>query len=108
MNINEGRDIHAKYIDRPYVCRWETKHCHSQLHFVSALHLRDTMHSLREMVLGTTRRSTAGPSSPSFSDITNASAMNFGLFGPKKVITRSNLKSNIQALEDVRLGVMRF
>jgi hypothetical protein len=40
--------------------------------------------------------------SPTFSDATNASAMNFGINGPEKIITRANLKASLQAYEDVR------
>ncbi|KAJ6599292.1 hypothetical protein DFH09DRAFT_31488 [Mycena vulgaris] len=39
--------------------------------------------------------------SPTFSDTTNASAMNFGANGPEKIITRANLKSSLQAYEDL-------
>ncbi|KAJ7095172.1 hypothetical protein B0H15DRAFT_95051 [Mycena belliarum] len=39
--------------------------------------------------------------SPSFSDTTNASAMNFGVNGPEKIITRANLKASLQAYEDL-------
>lgn len=58
--------------------------------------------SLREIALGFTRRNTSpSPPSPTFSDATNASALDFGPHGPNKIITRSNLKSSIQALEDL-------
>ncbi|KAJ7499146.1 hypothetical protein FB451DRAFT_1015766 [Mycena latifolia] len=39
--------------------------------------------------------------SPTFSDTTNASAMNFGANGPEKIITRANLKASLQAYEDL-------
>ncbi|KAJ7507536.1 hypothetical protein B0H11DRAFT_1967564 [Mycena galericulata] len=39
--------------------------------------------------------------SPTFSDVTNASAMNFGANGPEKIITRANLKASIQAYDDL-------
>ncbi|KAJ7937264.1 hypothetical protein B0H13DRAFT_2226645 [Mycena leptocephala] len=39
--------------------------------------------------------------SPTFSDATNASAMNFGINGPEKIITRANLKASLQAYEDL-------
>ncbi|KAJ6516117.1 hypothetical protein C8R45DRAFT_232042 [Mycena sanguinolenta] len=39
--------------------------------------------------------------SPTFSDTTNASALNFGTTGPSKVITRSNLKASLQAYENL-------
>lgn len=40
--------------------------------------------------------------SPTFSEATNASAVNFGLDGPQKIITRANLKASLQAYEQVR------
>lgn len=43
-----------------------------------------------------------GPPSPTFSDATNASAMNFGSNGPEKIITRADLKASLQAYDDVR------
>ncbi|KAJ7276178.1 hypothetical protein B0H12DRAFT_1083957 [Mycena haematopus] len=39
--------------------------------------------------------------SPTFSDTTNVSAINFGATGPSKVITRSNLKASVQAYENL-------
>ncbi|KAJ7774319.1 hypothetical protein DFH07DRAFT_127029 [Mycena maculata] len=39
--------------------------------------------------------------SPTFSDVTNASAMNFGANGPEKIITRKDLKTSLQAYEDL-------
>ncbi|KAJ7179339.1 hypothetical protein C8R46DRAFT_636905 [Mycena filopes] len=39
--------------------------------------------------------------SPTFSDVTNASAMNFGANGPDKIITRANLRASLQAYEDL-------
>lgn len=42
-----------------------------------------------------------GPPSPTFSEVTNASAFNFGSNGPAKIITRTDLKSSLQAYEDV-------
>ncbi|KAK7061531.1 RRM domain-containing protein [Favolaschia claudopus] len=39
--------------------------------------------------------------SPTFSDTTNVSAMNFGANGPEKIITRANLKASLQAYEDL-------
>src|SRR6266511_1189489 len=54
----------------------------------------------------TSRRNTSpGPPSPTFSDATNVSTMRFGAHRPSKIITRANLKSSVQAYEDVsRLG----
>jgi hypothetical protein len=60
--------------------------------------------SLRELAFGSGKRAMSpGPPSPTYSDATNASAMNFGSNGPEKIITRSNLKSSLQAYEDVRI-----
>ncbi|KDQ64821.1 hypothetical protein JAAARDRAFT_52752 [Jaapia argillacea MUCL 33604] len=42
-----------------------------------------------------------GPPSPTFSEATNASAMNFGAEGPERIITRANLKASIQAYENL-------
>ncbi|KAI0752232.1 hypothetical protein BC629DRAFT_1297238 [Irpex lacteus] len=42
-----------------------------------------------------------GPPSPTFSEATNASAMNFGPDGPDKIITRADLKASLQAYEDL-------
>ncbi|KAJ6629212.1 hypothetical protein B0H10DRAFT_2160657 [Mycena sp. CBHHK59/15] len=39
--------------------------------------------------------------SPTFSDTTNVSAMNFGANGPEKIITRANLKASLQAYEEL-------
>ncbi|EAU84570.2 hypothetical protein CC1G_00089 [Coprinopsis cinerea okayama7 len=47
------------------------------------------------------RASSPGPPSPTFSEATNVSAMNLGANGPSKIITRANLKSSIQAYEDL-------
>ncbi|KAF8633690.1 hypothetical protein AX15_001296 [Amanita polypyramis BW_CC] len=58
--------------------------------------------SLRELAFGIARRNTSpSPPSPTFSETTNASAINFGPGGPEKIITRSNLKTSVQALEDL-------
>ncbi|KAF9782285.1 hypothetical protein BJ322DRAFT_1111156 [Thelephora terrestris] len=42
-----------------------------------------------------------GPPSPTFSDATNASAINFGSNGPEKVITRADLKAGLQAYDEL-------
>ncbi|KIK65494.1 hypothetical protein GYMLUDRAFT_56198 [Collybiopsis luxurians FD-317 M1] len=59
--------------------------------------------SLRDRKISFGRRhSSPNPRSPSptFSDTTNASAMNFGASeGPSKIITRTDLKSSLQAYE---------
>ena len=47
------------------------------------------------------RNASPSPPSPTFSDATQASAMNFGPNGPAKIITRANLKSSLQTYEDV-------
>lgn len=46
------------------------------------------------------------PPSPTFSDATNASAMNFGSDGPEKIITRTDLKASLQAYDDVRTRIL--
>jgi hypothetical protein len=48
------------------------------------------------------RNSSPAPPSPTFSDITQASAMNFGDNGPAKIITRAHLKASAQAFQEVR------
>ncbi|KZT26926.1 hypothetical protein NEOLEDRAFT_1043950, partial [Neolentinus lepideus HHB14362 ss-1] len=59
--------------------------------------------SLRSLAISTdTKQNTPkGPPSPTFSDATNASAMNFGLDGPEKIITRANLRASILAYENL-------
>ncbi|KAJ6539130.1 hypothetical protein B0H19DRAFT_960635 [Mycena capillaripes] len=47
------------------------------------------------------QRSQRRSPSPTFSDTTNVSAMNFGANGPAKIITRANLKASLQAYEDL-------
>jgi len=47
------------------------------------------------------RNASPSPPSPTFSDATQASAMNFGPNGPAKIITRANLKSSLQTYEDL-------
>ena len=47
-----------------------------------------------------------GPPSPTFSDATNASAINFGSDGPEKIITRADLKASLQAYDDVRTRIL--
>ncbi|KAF7352983.1 RRM domain-containing protein [Mycena venus] len=47
------------------------------------------------------RSSQARSPSPTFSDTTNISGMNFGPNGPEKIITRANLKASMQAYEDL-------
>lgn len=49
-----------------------------------------------------------GPPSPTFSDATNASAMNFGSDGPEKIITRADLKASLQAYDDVRIHILEL
>ncbi|KAF6762752.1 hypothetical protein DFP72DRAFT_1041281 [Ephemerocybe angulata] len=58
--------------------------------------------SLRAFTFSSSKRAMSpGPPSPTFSDATNASAMNFGANGPSKIITRANLKASTQAYEDL-------
>ncbi|KAK0490757.1 hypothetical protein IW261DRAFT_1580362 [Armillaria novae-zelandiae] len=57
--------------------------------------------SLRGLAFGSRRNSSPGPPSPTFSDATNVSQMNFGANGPEKIITRSNLKASLQAYEEL-------
>ncbi|KZV69144.1 hypothetical protein PENSPDRAFT_743995 [Peniophora sp. CONT] len=66
--------------------------------------------SLRSLAISTStvtpprRNSTAttnSPPSPTFSEATNASAMNFGEHGPSKIITRADLKQSTQAYESL-------
>ncbi|KAG6833784.1 hypothetical protein H0H87_001216 [Tephrocybe sp. NHM501043] len=59
--------------------------------------------SLRALAFGSSRRKTSSPEppSPTFSDATNVSVMNFGPNGPAKIITRANLKASLQAYEDL-------
>ncbi|KAF9046037.1 hypothetical protein BDZ89DRAFT_1099452 [Hymenopellis radicata] len=57
--------------------------------------------SLRGLTFGSKRNSSPGPPSPTFSDTTNASAMNFGIDGPEKIITRANLKASLQAYDEL-------
>ncbi|KAF9246980.1 hypothetical protein BU15DRAFT_69827 [Melanogaster broomeanus] len=57
--------------------------------------------TLRSLTLSPKLSSSPGPSSPTFSDATHASAMNFGADGPEKVITRANLKASLQAYDEL-------
>jgi len=57
--------------------------------------------SLRALVFGSKRRSSPEPPSPTFSDVTHASAINFGPNGPDKIITRANLKASVNAYDNV-------
>jgi hypothetical protein len=43
-----------------------------------------------------------GPPSPTLSEATNASAINFGNHTPSKIITRADLKASMQAYDNVR------
>jgi len=65
--------------------------------------------SLHAMAFGAGKRNTSpGPPSPTFSDATHASAMNFGANGPEKIITRANLKASLQAYEDLVNGCAAY
>ncbi|KAG5646420.1 hypothetical protein DXG03_003470 [Asterophora parasitica] len=57
--------------------------------------------SLRALTFGSRRKLSPEPPSPTFSDVTNVSAMNFGPNGPEKIITRANLKASLQAYEEL-------
>ncbi|KAF8826535.1 hypothetical protein HHX47_DHR5000165 [Lentinula edodes] len=59
--------------------------------------------SLRVLAFGSRRNSSPGPRSPSptFSETTNVSGMNFGADGPSKIITRADLKASLQAYEQL-------
>ncbi|KAG6890944.1 hypothetical protein C0995_000901 [Termitomyces sp. Mi166 len=64
--------------------------------------------SLRTLTFGSSKRKTSPePPSPTFTDATNISAMNFGPNGPEKIITRANLKASLQAYEDVSVGLRK-
>lgn len=76
----------------------------SKLQAVFLLQISFTMQrarSLRSLVTTSRRPMSPGPPSPTFSEATNASALNFGPDGPDKIITRANLKASLQAYEDV-------
>ena len=47
------------------------------------------------------RNASPGPPSPTYSETTNASAVNLGEHGPAKIITRSDLKASMQSYEIV-------
>ncbi|KAI0080744.1 hypothetical protein K474DRAFT_1657576 [Panus rudis PR-1116 ss-1] len=57
--------------------------------------------SLRSLALSPKRNTSPGPPSPTFSEATNVSAMDFGPNGPSKIITKANLKASLQAYEDL-------
>jgi hypothetical protein len=60
--------------------------------------------SLHALAFGSNkRRSSPSPPSPTFSESTHVSGMNFGADGPEKIITRANLKASVQAYEDVSM-----
>ena len=58
--------------------------------------------SLRTQALSPKRDMSPGPPSPTFTETTNASVLNFGPDGPEKIITRANLKASLQSYEEVR------
>ncbi|KAH9978061.1 hypothetical protein BGW80DRAFT_1165973 [Lactifluus volemus] len=47
------------------------------------------------------RNASPGPPSPTFSETTNVSAINFGENGPAKIITRTDLKASMQSYENL-------
>ncbi|KIY67351.1 hypothetical protein CYLTODRAFT_353384 [Cylindrobasidium torrendii FP15055 ss-10] len=57
--------------------------------------------SLRQSTFNSKRNISPGPPSPTFSDTTNADAMNFGRDGPEKIITRADLKTSMAAYEQL-------
>lgn len=57
--------------------------------------------SLRSFTLSPKRSSSPGPPSPTFSETTHASAIDFGVNGPEKIITRANLKLSLQSYDEV-------
>ena len=60
--------------------------------------------SLRTLTLNQNATAvTPGPPSPTLSEATQASQMNFGTAGPEKIITRGDLKTSLQAYENVSL-----
>jgi hypothetical protein len=60
--------------------------------------------SLRSLTIASNakRNASPGPPSPTYSDTSHASAMNFGPNGPAKIITRAHLKASLHAYEEVR------
>ncbi|KAI0751410.1 hypothetical protein C8Q80DRAFT_1251338 [Daedaleopsis nitida] len=59
------------------------------------------VHSLRTQTLSPKRDISPGPPSPTFTETTNASVLNFGPDGPEKIITRANLKASLHAYEEL-------
>ncbi|KAG6911636.1 hypothetical protein DXG01_007886 [Tephrocybe rancida] len=76
---------------------------YSPLPHVPDLNMPTRSRTLRTLAFGSSRRKTSSPEppSPTFSDATNVSVMNFGPNGPEKIITRANLKAGLQAYEDL-------
>ncbi|KAL1676449.1 hypothetical protein EV122DRAFT_216242 [Schizophyllum commune] len=68
--------------------------------------------SLRTLAFGASHRDSSPSAvrspSPTFSDATHASAMNFGANGPEKIITRADLKASIQAYEELMENSARY
>ncbi|KZT12949.1 uncharacterized protein LAESUDRAFT_740202 [Laetiporus sulphureus 93-53] len=57
--------------------------------------------SLRSQAVSPKLDTSSRPSSPTFSETTNASVLDFGPDGPHKIITRAHLKMSMQAYEDL-------
>ncbi|EMD41034.1 hypothetical protein CERSUDRAFT_111606 [Gelatoporia subvermispora B] len=57
--------------------------------------------SLRSQPLSPYRDMSSRPQSPTFTETTNASVLNFGPGGPEKIITRGDLRISVQAYEDL-------
>ncbi|PIL36816.1 hypothetical protein GSI_00506 [Ganoderma sinense ZZ0214-1] len=55
----------------------------------------------RTQTLSPKRDISPGPPSPTFTETTNASVLNFGPNGPEKVVTRANLKASLQSYEEL-------
>lgn len=112
MQTSDDWDGCNKYLDveRNVVDLRSWKHSHTDaslsLPVVTCVTMPSSKsRSLRELAFGITKRnSTPGPPSPTFSEATNPSALHFGPGGPEKIITRTNLKTSVQSLEDVRLN----
>lgn len=64
--------------------------------------------SLRNLALSPKHSAPSRSPSPTFSDATRASAMNFGTDGPKKIITRSNLKTSLQAFDELMVSSANY
>ena len=64
--------------------------------------------SLRSQAISPKRDLSPRPPSPTYSETTNASVLNFGPDGPQKIITRAHLKMSLQSYEEVRITLRLF